>query len=169
MAVCGSERGYWILDLHPKASRNADLRRCPNSTERIPVSRLLRLIWLRELEGLSHQRRHVAITLLSEKTDAAMIPPMTTKGATGLFFRKIFPRGHANDRNIRFQRRVSTRNRYSRLSSIIGAYHAGVFCIPLPTHVRPARDYRPHVDRATPGDPPCRSATPSPEVVRSIC
>ena len=49
------------------------------------------------------------------------------------------------------------------------AYHAGVFCIPLPTHVRLARDYRPHVDRATPGDPPCRSATPLPEVVRLIC
>src|SRR5205823_9703477 len=98
-----------------------------------------------------------------------MIPPMTTKGATGLFFRKIFPRGHANDRNTRFQRRVSGRNRYSRFRRIIGAYHAGVFCIPLPTHARLARDYRPHVDRATPGDPPCRSATPSPEVVRSIC
>src|SRR5205823_14330272 len=31
-----------------------------------------------------------------------MIPPMTTKRATGLFFRKIFPRSHANDGNIRF-------------------------------------------------------------------
>jgi hypothetical protein len=74
----GSERGYWILDLHPKASRNADLRGCPNGTERIPVSRLLRLIWLRELDGASPSA-HVAITLLSEKTDVAMMPPMTTK------------------------------------------------------------------------------------------
>jgi hypothetical protein len=65
--------------------------------------------------------------------------------------------------------RVSGRNRYSRFRSIISAYYAGVFCIPLPTHARLARDYRPHVDRATLGDPPCRSATPSPEVVRSIC
>ena len=85
----GSERGYWTLDLHPKASRNADLRGCPNGTERIPVSRLLRLIWVWESDGASHQRRHVAVTLLSEKTDAAMMPPMTTKRATGLFFRKF--------------------------------------------------------------------------------
>jgi len=49
----GSERGYWTLDLHPKASRNADLRRRLNGTERIPVSRLLRLIWVRELDGAS--------------------------------------------------------------------------------------------------------------------
>src|SRR2546423_11274203 len=40
-------------------------------------------------------------SLFSPRTDAAMMPPMTTKRATGLFFRKLFPRSHVNDGNIR--------------------------------------------------------------------
>src|SRR6266513_928245 len=69
---------------------------------------------------------------------------------------------------------VSTRARLGAVIATVGSgasalINAGVFCIPLPTHARLARDYRPHVDRPTPGDPPCRSATPSPEVVRLLC
>jgi len=33
MWLSASERGYWILDLHPKAWQNADLRGRPNGTE----------------------------------------------------------------------------------------------------------------------------------------
>ena len=141
----------------------------PNGTQRIPVSHLLRLIWVRELDGLPHQRRHVAVTLLSENRrgdDAAD----DNEESYRFILQKNFPAQPRKRWKHSFPpRRVSGRNRYSRFKSVIGAYHAGVFCIPLPTHARLARDYRPHVDRATPGDPPCRSATPSPEVVRSIC
>ena len=109
----GSERGYRTLDLHPKASQNADLR---GPSE-----------WYRKDSVCCFQFCEFLQCLTRRSIGAAFSE------------RAMF------------------------------AYHAGVFCIPLPTHARLARDYRPHVDRATPGDPPCRSATPSPEVVRSIC
>src|SRR5205814_2998198 len=85
----GSESGYWTLDLHPKASRNADLRCRPNGTERIPVSRLATAHSAAGIgrgflisDGMSQ-------SLYSARTDAAMMPPMTTKRAPGLSSEKF--------------------------------------------------------------------------------
>ena len=127
MAV-GSERGYWILDLHPKASRNADLRRRPNSTERIPVSRLLRLIWLRELDGAFPSAtacRNHSIQREDRRSDDTADD---NEGSYRFILQKNFPAQPRKRWKHSFPpRRVSGRNRYSRLSTIIGAYHAGVF------------------------------------------
>ena len=124
----GSERGYWILDLHPKASRNADLRGRPNGTERIPVSRLLRLIWVRELDGASPSATACRSHSTPREDRRSDDPADDNEESYRFILQKNFPAQPRKRWKHSFPpRRVSGRNRYSRLSTIIGAYHAGVF------------------------------------------
>jgi len=62
---------------------------------------------------------------------------MTTKGATGLFFSK-FSRAATQTMETSFHQ-ARFRPNATVGSEVIGAYHADVFCIPLPTHARLAR------------------------------
>ena len=123
----GSEGGYRTLGLHPKTSQNADLRGRPNGIERIPVSRLLRLIWMRELDGASPSATACRSHSTSENRrgdDAAD----DNEESYRFILQKNFPAQPRKRWKHSFPpRRVSGRNRYSRLSTIIGAYHAGVF------------------------------------------
>ena len=153
MAV-GSERGYWILDLHPKASRNADLRGRPNGTERIPVSRLLRLIWVRELDGASPSATACRSHSTPREDRRSDDPADDNEESYRFILQKNFPAQPRKRWKHSFPpRRVSGRNRYGRLSKhhrrlsclrfLYSTAHACAACKGLPPACRSSHAWRP--------------------------
>jgi len=147
------------LDLHPKHRGNADSR--SPMVQKDSVSRST-AIWVRNWRGFPDQRRHVRSHSTQQKTDAAMMPDDNEESYR--FLRKFSAQPQTMKHS--FHQGAFRRNPTVG-SQIIGAYHLAFSVSNCPACAA-CKDYRLHVDRATPGGP-CRSATPSPEVVRSIC